>query len=156
MKVELRPLLPTDAEKAVHWRNDPAVWTYTTAAGREQVDVETERAWIERVTANPAERRCAIVVDDLYVGNAYLTDIEGGTAQFHLFIGDQTAWGRGIGRRATAAMLEVAWRGLDLDSVYLLVHRDNAAALAIYRGLGFLPLASEGSFERMSVSNPGR
>lgn len=154
MNVELRPLVPADAEKAMHWRNDPMVWTYTTAAGRGPVDVETERAWIERVMADPTNRRRAILADGSYVGNVYLTDIHDGTAQFHIFIGDRRVWGRGVGRRATAATLELAWRELGLGSVYLLVHRDNAAALSLYRGLGFRPVASEGSFERMIIGNP--
>lgn len=156
MKVELRPLVPSDAETAVHWRNDPAVWTFTTAAGRPPVEVDTERAWIERVIADPANRRYAIIAEGSYVGNVYLTDIDAGTAQFHIFIGDRRMWGRGVGRRATAAILELGWSELDLDSVWLLVHRDNAAALALYRGLGFSPSKGEDPFERMTLTNPHR
>lgn len=156
MTVELRPLRPDDAAVSVAWRNDPLVWTYTTAAGRGAVTEATERAWIEQVMRHPHERRCAILADGAYVGNVYLTDIEGGSAQFHIFIGDRQAWGRGIGRRATAAILELGWRELDLDSVYLLVHRDNSAARAMYCKLGFIAVASGSIFNRMVLANPYR
>ena len=154
MTIELRPLRPDDAAISIAWRNDPLVWTYTTAAGRGPVTEATERAWIEQVIRHPHERRCAILVDGAYVGNVYLTDIEGGSAQFHIFIGDRQAWGRGIGRRVTALILDLGWCDLDLDSIYLLVHRDNAAAGAMYRKLGFVAVASEGAFDRMVIANP--
>lgn len=154
MKVALRPLEPTDAETAVHWRNDPAVWTYTTAKSRERVDVATERAWIERVATDSTNHRCAILADGIYVGNVYLTDIRDGSAQFHIFIGDRGIWGRGVGRRATAAILAIGWRKLDLDSIYLLVHCENVAALALYRSLGFTAAGDEGAFVRMAIANP--
>lgn len=156
MIVDLRPLRPEDAAISVAWRNDPLVWTYTTAAGRGAVTEATERAWIEQVMRHSHERRCAILADGAYVGNVYLTDIGDGSAQFHIFIGDRQAWGQGIGRRATTAILELGWRELDLDSIYLLVHRGNAAAGAMYRKLGFVAVASEGAFDRMIIVNPHR
>jgi len=156
MKIEFRPLVAGDADRAVHWRNDPLVWTYTTAVNRKPVAVETERAWIERVATDPTSYRRAIIVEGTYVGNVYLTDIRNGTAQFHIFIGDRQVWGQGIGRRATAAILDLAWHQLSLERVYLLVHHDNAAAMALYRGLGFALVASEGNFERMEIAAPYR
>lgn len=118
------------------------------------MDVEAERAWIERVVSEPTNRRCAILADDVYVGNVYLTDIRDGSAQFHIFIGDRRIWGRGVGQRATAAMLEIGWREMELNNVYLLVHRENVAALSLYRGLGFVAASDEGAFLRMIVVNP--
>lgn len=157
MIVELRPLRPEDAAISFAWRNDPLVWTYTTAAGRGPVTEATERAWIEQVIRHPHERRCAILVDGAYVGNVYLMDIGDGNAQFHIFIGDRRIWGRGVGGRATAAMLEIGWRDLDLERIHLFVHRDNAAAVTLYQRVGFvlLPQKAPGEgFVRMVAANP--
>jgi RimJ/RimL family protein N-acetyltransferase len=156
VNIELRPLVPADAETSVRWRNDPAIWTYTGAVGRGPIDVATERAWIERVMMDPGERRYAIVADGAYIGNAYLTDIADKKAQFHIFIGERDRWGQGLGRRTTAAVLELAWQELDLNDVYLLVHRSNDAAISLYRTLGFAAVGPEGDFERMAIANPHR
>lgn len=157
MKIELRLLESGDAEAAARWRNDSVVWTHTAATGRTNViSADTERAWIEQVLRNPAERRCAILADGRHIGNVYLTDILDGAAQFHIFIGDRGMWGRGVGRRATAQMLKLGWRELGLRHIHLSVHRENTAALSLYRGLGF---TEEGqvqgeTFVRMVAANP--
>lgn len=153
MKVALRPLEPADAETSARWRADPAIWTYTLAAGRTPVELATEREWIERVIANPTGRRFAILADDRYVGNIYLTDIAGGSAQYHIFIGERDMWGRGIARAATVAILNIAWAVLGLNSVYLLVHPENRVAKGLYQRLGFLETGQDGIYDVMTLHN---
>jgi diamine N-acetyltransferase len=153
VNVELRPLVPADAEISVRWRGDPSVWTYTLAAGRPPVELATEREWIERVIADPTGRRFAILADNRYVGNVYLTDIADGAAQYHIFIGDRDMWGRGIARAATVAVLDVAWRDLLLNRVYLLVHPDNQVARGLYERLGFTVTGSSGVYDVMTLLN---
>jgi diamine N-acetyltransferase len=40
--------------------------------------------------AEKDSRRFAILADDTYVGNIYLTDINDKTAEYHIFIGGKT------------------------------------------------------------------
>lgn len=162
MTVSIRALRPTDAEIAYRWRNDPSIWTYTLAAGRSiTVDAEIERAWIIKTAADDTAQRFAIDADGVYVGNIYLTDIVGGSAQYHVFIGERQAWGRGIASEATAQILRVAWEQLRLDRIYLYVHPDNAAGMRLYIRFGFVivghdRLGTQTDFVRMELNNPAR
>lgn len=153
MNVTLRPLEPADADTSVHWRADPAIWTYTLAAGRPPVELATERAWLVRVIADRNGRRFAILADDRYVGNVYLTDITATSAQYHIFIGERDMWGRGIARAATMAVLDIAWTDLGLDQVYLLVHPDNRIARGLYERLGFTVTGRDGIYEVLTLLN---
>ena len=154
MKVRLRPLREEDAHISIAWRNDPEVWTYTHAAGRAGPKVEDELAWIRRVNADPTCRRFAILADERYVGNVYLTDIANDDAEFHIFIGDKSVWRRGLAGEATRQMLDYGWRELGLRQVHLEVHRDNEAALRLYRTLGFAEEGANGPFIRMRIVAP--
>lgn len=137
MEVTIRPLREEDARTSVKWRNDSEVFKYTGGVYDHEITLEMELAWIRKVMANKDEYRCAILVDGVYVGNIYLTDISKESAQYHIFIGDRTYWGKGIAKKASRIILRHAFNSLTLDWVYLRVQRQNKAALQLYRGLGF-------------------
>ncbi len=151
MKVTLRPLTEVDAYTSIRWRQDPEVWKYTLAAGRDQPSLEDELQWIRRVSQDPTSRRFALLAEGRYIGNVYLTGIDGYRAEYHIFIGDRDYWGRGLAREATAQALLLAREEMALKRVYLLVHADNRAAVRIYRSLGFEERGYEGVFISMSV-----
>lgn len=69
----------------------------------QRITPECELNWIRQVMANPSDYRCAIIVNGVYVGNIYLTDINNGTATYHIFIGDKTYWGEGSGQASLTA-----------------------------------------------------
>ena len=86
MKVTIRPLVESDAYTSVKWRNDSEVFKYTGNTYKNEIKIENELEWIRKVTASPNDYRCAILADDVYVGNIYLTDIDGTSAHYHIFI----------------------------------------------------------------------
>ncbi|NQX43091.1 Protein N-acetyltransferase, RimJ/RimL family [Pedobacter steynii] len=138
-QVYLRPLAPTDAEIAWKWRNNPKIWVYTKHRAAQPVSQETEREWIAKVIARPNERRFAICLQrsDQYIGNIQLVDIRDNNAHYHIFIGAEKFWGKGIAFLATQQMLKYAFGELNLQTVMLDVHHKNQAALALYRKTGF-------------------
>ncbi|MBR5237253.1 MAG: GNAT family N-acetyltransferase [Paludibacteraceae bacterium] len=149
MRVSIRPLQESDALVSYKWRNDPEVFKYTGNVYNNIITLETELAWIRRVIQNENEYRCAILVDDEYVGNIYLTDITRTTAAYHIFIGNKDFWGKGVARTASELILEYAFDVLKLEYVYLRVKRENERALWLYKSLGFIIEESDDVWVKM-------
>ena len=115
--------------------------------------IDNELEWIRKVTANPTDYRCAILVDEVYVGNIYLTDIKEGTAHFHIFIGDKSYWGKGVAKRASLLILEYAFNVLNIKEVLLRVRNVNTSAYNLYLRLGFKDVKVDGIWTLMKLSN---
>lgn len=137
--VFLRPLRITDAEVSYRWRNNSEIWRFTASKPSQRITPSIERDWLEGALTDDSSARYAICLNPSreYVGNVQFTDIEGNTAQFHIFIGEQKYWGLGIGTLATAAALRLAKDELKLAKIWLRVSEQNVAAVRIYSALGF-------------------
>lgn len=138
MKVTIRPLVESDAYTSVKWRNDPEVFKYTGNIYKNEIKIENELEWIRKVTASPNDYRCAILADDVYVGNIYLTEIDGTSAHYHIFIGNKEYWGKGVAKQASQLLLDYAFHNLKLENVQLRVHKENVSAFMLYQKLGFV------------------
>ena len=152
MNVTIRPLVEEDAYTSVKWRNDPEVFKFTGNTYKTKITIDNELEWIRKVMANPADYRCAILADDVYVGNIYLTDINDGKAQYHIFIGDKKYWGKGIAKQASLLILEYAFNVLKLDEVYPRVRKENTSAYNLYLRLGFKDVMVDGDWTLMTLS----
>jgi len=137
MQVEIRPLKIDDAYTSVKWRNDPEVFKYTGNTYDHEITIESELAWIERVISNPKDYRCAIIADNVYVGNIYLTEISNVSSNYHIFIGDKNYWGKGVAKQASNLIIDYARNILCLKTLKLRVKQANLAALRLYDKLGF-------------------
>lgn len=152
MQVTIRPLQEKDAYTSVHWRNDPEVFKYTGSTYDHEITIESELNWIRKVINNPNDFRCAIIADDIYVGNVYLTDIEVSSAHFHIFIGNKAYWGKGVALLASELILNHAFDELLLQRVLLRVHKNNIAAIKLYKRLGFQEILSDDNWISMMIS----
>ena len=151
MKVTIRPLMEEDAYTSVKWRNDPEVFEYTGNAYKQEIKIENELEWIRKVMNNSTDYRCAILVDDIYVGNIYLTDIDGITAHYHIFIGNKEYWGRGVAKKASLLILDYAFNTLKLQNVQLRVRKENTTAFMLYKKLGFIEIKEDDSWISMKI-----
>lgn len=154
MNVTIRPLQEQDAYTSVKWRNDPEVFKYTGNTYKNEITLEMELNWIREVMANENEYRCAILVDDVYIGNIYLTDITKASACYHIFIGDKDYWGKGVAKRASELILDYAFRILKLPTVCLRVKKQNKVAFYLYKNLGFIEEKEEGDWIEMIMNKP--
>ena len=59
------------------------------------------------------------MVDDVYVGNIYLTDINGESAEYHIFIGEKDYWGKGIAEEASHQILKYGFKERGLKYIYI-------------------------------------
>jgi len=153
MQVTIRPLQVQDAYTSVNWRNDTEVFKYTGNTYDHEITVESELEWIRRVIVNPNDYRCAILADNVYVGNIYLTDIQEGVATYQVFIGDRNYWGRGVAKKASEIILNYAFRELKLERVYLRVKKGNVPAIMLYRALCFKEIESDEKWISMVLYN---
>jgi len=139
MKVEIRKLKVSDGEISWKWRNDPEVWKLTGRKWFGVVDEKTEKDWIREVIKRENESRFAICVgvDEQYIGNVQLTNIENGEAEFHIFIGEKSFWGKGIGNKATKLIVDYGFNQMGLSKIYLFVKEENIPAIRAYNNCGF-------------------
>lgn len=138
--VYLRPLRLEDAKISYKWRNDSEIWKFTGSRPDRHITYEMEKEWLYNSLQRKGEKRFAICLQKghRYIGNTQLIDIKRRQASFHLFIGDKTYWGKGIGREVTYLILRFAFSELSLQQVSLEVHKENIPALSIYKCMGFL------------------
>lgn len=153
MNVYIRPLRESDALASWRWRNDPDVWAYTGSHPDHYITEDIELEWIHRVLKDETSRRFAICITDTheYIGNVQLTDINSDSAQFHIFIGKKSYWGKGVATMATNLLLAFARCNLKLRKVYLNVNKENIAAIRSYKKNGFKVVSSCGEDIRMEV-----
>lgn len=139
MNILIRPLTVEDAAVSYKWRNDPEVWKFTGSRPSKEITAEIERDWLKKSLGDKSKTRFAILVDGVYVGNVQLTDIIiNQSAEFHIFIGEKSFWGKGVAKEATYQILHYAKDVLNLHSVFLDVNKENLSAINSYRKNGFV------------------
>ena len=151
MEVKIRPLEENDANTSVKWRNDPEIWSHTAFSATKNVSVDDELKWIRTVIADASCRRFAILADDKYIGNIYLTNIAAGEAEYSIFIGEKSYWGKGVARKASEQIIDYARKTLKLKSVKLGVSEDNLAAVRLYKSLNFKEFSRDNRFNWMRL-----
>ncbi len=151
--IYLRPLKLADASISYKWRNNPEIWKFTRFSPAKPITKPIEEEWLKNVLRNKNEARFAICLQEngRYLGNVQITDIQNNNGEFHLFIGDASFWGKGIGQEATSLMLDYGFKVLRLDFIRLDVHQENLTALAIYKKIGFKIIDKNGDFFHMAL-----
>jgi RimJ/RimL family protein N-acetyltransferase len=152
--IYLRPLNLEDAETSYCWRNNPEIWKFTQFKPNKHITVEIETEWLKSVLQNKNEHRFAICLKETgqYLGNVQLVSVKRKKAAFHIFIGETSFWGKGIGNKATMFLLEHGFINLKLDFITLLVHKDNSFAQSVYKRMGFQLIEEDGDFIEMALA----
>ena len=138
-QIALRPITLEDTPLIVRWRSDPQV--YGTLFRQEPITEERHRQWLrEMVLSGKCDQ--FIIVDKAQnrsVGTVFLKEIdrEHLRAEYAIFIGEETARGRGVGSEAARLMTDYGFQQLGLNRIYLYVFASNVRAIASYRSAGF-------------------
>lgn len=143
--VYLRPLTIDDAAMSYKWRNDSQLWRYTGSRPNCVVTEGMEREWAAKVLSDKHRANFAIclVRDGKYIGNIYLTRIDGVRGELGIFIGDRSEHGRGLGHQALESLKIVAKNNLGLKEIYISARQENAPAIATYIKSGAKQILSE-------------
>lgn len=146
--VTLRPITLSDTPLIVRWRNSNFVRNNFLYRG--EFTEEIHNNWFKtKVTTGEVVQ---FIIEKngskTPVGSVYLRDIdqENSSAEFGIFIGEESALGKGIGTESAKLILDYAHNQLGLHRVFLRLLADNVSAYKAYRKAGFI---SEGIFRDM-------
>lgn len=141
--IALRAVERDDLFCFVEWLNNEEVRRNLLL--RMPMSLAQEEKWFESLLKDTSRHVFVIDAHDtegapIPVGVCSLEQVNriDGQALFGIFIGDPNQWGKGYGRAATQAILEIAFNELRLNRVHLEVFTDNERAIKCYQNLGFV------------------
>lgn len=144
MSLTLRPIEITDVDTSniIRWRNDLSVKQnlYT----QDDLTVEQHLWWFEnRVKTGDCHQFIIEVNEDdkiIPIGTIFIKSIDTHSkkGEYGIFIGENSARGKGYAYQATIQILKYAFETLKLNRVYLTVFSDNIPAIKVYEKSGFV------------------
>lgn len=139
-----------DIEKKVEWINNPHNNKYLHYDLPLRVDRTAQ--WFEKVKDVKSRIDAVITYDNIPVGLIGLLNIDDTNkkAEFYICIGEESAKGCGIAKKASMLLLDYAFNELYLNKVYLYTEQENVPAQKLFEKLGF---KKEGLFEHDLIYN---
>lgn len=138
--IYLRPMTIEDTEAIVTWRNQDSVRRYFVY--QEPFTRESHLSWIRNMV-EPGKVVQMMICDmetDTALGSVYVRDIDyrHRKGEYGIFIGEDSARGRGIGTAAAKLMIEYCFRELHLHKLFLRAFTENRQAIRSYEKAGFV------------------
>jgi UDP-4-amino-4,6-dideoxy-N-acetyl-beta-L-altrosamine N-acetyltransferase len=150
----LRLLEEHDLSTTLDWRNreDMRHWFHTSAI----LSWEQHRQWFEAYRSADSDFVFVACVHGKPVGQASLYGIDWSArrAQFGRLVVCPERQFKGFGSRICRLTVQVAWRDLDLESLYLSVKENNVRAIAVYDAMGFQERHRQDGFLAMDLVRP--
>ena len=148
--VRLRPIADADTDLIVKWRNTPSV--VQNFIFRQTFTPEMHRSWLAAKVATGQVVQYIIIdkADDKPVGSVYYRDIDNHnhSAEYGIFIGEESARGKGLGTETAKLFTDFGFAELQLHRISLRVLAENTAARRSYEKAGFV---QEGVFRDMEL-----
>ena len=153
----LRPLTEQDAsQKYADWLNDPEVNQYLETRHSPQ-SRQTCVEFIQKTNQDPSSHLFGIFMkeDGRHIGNAKLGFVNPhyGSAEYSLFIGDKSTWGKGFMSEVTRMIATYGFQTLGLERIESGCYEGNLASLRVLLKTGF---TVEGFLRSSLVSNGRR
>lgn len=138
--VYLRLMTEEDTDLIVSWRNKEIV--RKNFIFQELFTKEIHEEWISTMI-NTGKVVQMIICEkslDKPIGTTYLRDIDvrHNKAEFGIFIGEESALGKGYGTEAAKLMVDYGFRKLNLHRIFLRVFAENLVAIRSYEKVGFV------------------
>jgi RimJ/RimL family protein N-acetyltransferase len=141
-RVFLRPLEPADAERYHRWRTDAEV---ASLAG---FPAPPSLAQVQRRLADATDKQgqdrysflICLLENERPIGEVSLfeLDLQHGSAEVGIFIGEKAEWGKGYGTDAVTAIVDFGFGALRLERIWLNVWTENERARRAYEKAGFV------------------
>ena len=149
-KVVLRPITDADTDCIVRWRNTPSV--RDNFIFRQTFTPEMHRNWLKTkvATGDVVQYIIEDKANGTPVGSVYYRDVDHdfNSAEYGIFIGEESARGKGLGTETARLFTDFGFAGLHLHRISLRVLAENAAARRSYEKAGFV---QEGVFRDMEL-----
>ncbi len=138
-KINLRPITMADTNYIVEWRNNPRV--RDNFIFREKFSYEMHEHWMKTKVENGSviqyiieESATTKPIGSVYYGNV---NYNYKSAEFGIFIGDDTAIGKGYARESTRRFIKFGFNQVGLHRIFLRVLEKNVIAYKGYLSAGF-------------------
>lgn len=139
-KVYLKSITDDDTVNIIRWRNSESV--RKNFIFRKPFTDESQTKWLETVirTGEAVQFIIYDINDKKPIGSSYLRDVdkEHKKAEYGIFIGEESARGKGLGTETAQLMIKYAFEELSLHKIYLRVFSDNITARKSYEKAGFI------------------
>lgn len=140
--VALRPIELTDTDNIVRWRNLSSV--KKNLYSQDELKPEQHINYYNSVVKTGKCAQFIISIEDTSdrqdIGTIFIKNIDhkNNNGEYGIFIGEETARGKGYAKAATELVLKYGFESLNLHRIYLTVMSDNYPAIAAYENSGFL------------------
>ena len=143
-RIFLRKMEYSDTENIVKWRNSDFVRNHFIYQAL--FTKESHENWIRTMVETGKVDQLIICIKDdtseegIPVGSVYIRDIDWNhnKAEYGIFIGEESARGKGIGSQAAVLMIQYCFQELKLHRLFLRVFADNKQAIRSYEKAGFV------------------
>jgi len=134
----VRPITMEDTADIVRWRANPRVKENFLYRGPFDEAIHTH--WMNTKVASGEVIQFIILLNERPVGSVYFRDVDPflETAEYGIFIGEDSAIGLKIGNKVAKWAVDYARRKLNLKSLMLRVLADNEPAIRSYENAGFV------------------
>ena len=154
-RVRLRPLAEFDLPMTLAWRNNEHIRRWFINS--DPLTEEQHRGWFARYAQRDDD--FVFVIEETQellkpVGQIAVYNIDRALRRGEfgrMLVGEPEAAGRGLAKEATALLLAYAFGPLGLEEVEAYIKRDNAASLAVFRGLGFREVVERDGLKRLAA-----
>ncbi len=139
----LRPSSLSDAYLRYNWFIDPEFNLLylgkSLPVPYRQVEEEILLATYPAISTGLLELAITVKAENLYVGNTFFRKIDwqNRSAEYGIFIGDKSCWGKKIGSEVTRLMLKYGFSELGLRRIWLTVLAYNERAIKCFEKCGF-------------------
>ncbi len=143
--IYLRKMEYSDTENIVNWRNSDFVREHFIY--QELFTRESHEHWIRTMVETGKVEQLMICLqpesdgeEGVPVGSVYIRDIDHthNKAEYGIFIGEESARGKGVGSMAASLMIAYCFQQLKLHRLFLRVFADNTQAIRSYEKAGFV------------------
>lgn len=138
-KIFLRPIQMEDTPLIVKWRNNKSV--RNNFVFQETFTNEIHEKWMRTKVASGDVVQYIIVEKkgNLPIGSIFFRDIDSKnhSAEYGIFIGEDSARGKGYGSEAARLFIDFGFSQLNLHRIMLRVFADNLQAIQSYHKAGF-------------------
>jgi UDP-4-amino-4,6-dideoxy-N-acetyl-beta-L-altrosamine N-acetyltransferase len=138
-RIHLKPINQSDTENILIWRNNESV--IKNFIFQEKLTTQMHQNWLETMVETKKVYQFIIVENETNkpLGSVYLRDVDmqNKKAEFGIFIGEESARGKGYGLEATKLILEFGFKELSLNKIFLRVFEKNQVAIKSYEKAGF-------------------
>ncbi len=146
-QVVLEPFTKVHVKPTFEWVKDPELRRMFLMRG--EPTWQGHKAYFKKVLADPTQHVYAILSNGVHIGNCGIKNVSPAKKEGELwiYIGDVTARGKGISKKATELLIRQAFELYRLEMVYVHVAEFNTIAQGLYKRLGFIEVPLDNTSE---------